>query len=465
MKKILLFLTTALMVFTSKSQDLSGDWYGALKIGANTLRLSLNFTKTDSGYTGKMISMDQGNSVLPMAWVKLDQNALSFKTTVANVEYAGTLSDKNIEGTFKQNGQAFPLNFGRDKIEKTVYKRPQEPKPPFPYISEDINFLNARDSIMLAGTLTMPSSGSDFPVVVLISGSGPQNRNEELMGHKPFLVLADHLTKNGIAVLRFDDRGVAASKGNFQKATSADFAKDVDAAVQYLKTRKEINAKKIGLIGHSEGGMIAPMLASQSKDVSYIVLLAGPGVSGKDIIILQQELIAKQAGTPENEIRENSDFTKTLLGIITSGKDEKTVSTELNEFLKTSYQKLPDSTRKKIGSESAFLMQFNSMSSPWMKFFLSYDPAIALEKLKIPVLALNGSKDLQVWPAQNLPAIEKALKKAGNKNYTIKELPNLNHLFQESGTGAPDEYEKNEQTMAPAVLDIISKWIKEQVRM
>ncbi|HEX5669392.1 MAG TPA: hypothetical protein VFX73_11345, partial [Chitinophagaceae bacterium] len=231
MKNLLPFLLMTLMVLTSRAQDLSGDWYGALKIGANTLRLSLNFSKTDTGYTGKMISLDQGNSVLPMAWVKLDQNDLSFKTTVANVEYSGKLKEGSIEGTFKQNGQPFPLNFGREKIEKTVLKRPQEPKPPFPYLSEDVSFLNARDSILLAGTLTLPSSGNNFPAVVLISGSGPQNRNEELLGHKPFLVLADHLTKNGIAVLRYDDRGVARSKGNFQTATSADFATDVSAAV------------------------------------------------------------------------------------------------------------------------------------------------------------------------------------------------------------------------------------------
>jgi fermentation-respiration switch protein FrsA (DUF1100 family) len=465
MKNLLFISLMSLVVLTSRAQDLSGDWYGALKIGANTLRLSLNFSKTDTGYTGKMISLDQGNSVLPMAWVKLDQNDLSFKTTVANVEYSGKLKEGSIEGTFKQNGQPFPLNFGREKIEKTVLKRPQEPKPPFPYLSEDVSFLNARDSILLAGTLTLPSSGNNFPAVVLISGSGPQNRNEELLGHKPFLVLADHLTKNGIAVLRYDDRGVARSKGNFQTATSADFATDVSAAVQYLKTRKEIDAEKIGLIGHSEGGMIAPMVAAQSKDISYIVLLAGTGVPGKDIILLQQELISKASGVSDADIATNTAFMKNLLNILSSGKDEQTTTAELNSFLKTSYQELPDSIKKQTGTESSFLMQFNNMNTPWMKYFLSYDPATALGKLKIPVLALNGSKDLQVWPAQNLPAIEKALKNAGNKKYTVKELPNLNHLFQESKTGSPTEYEKIETTIAPAVLDIVTEWIRTHARM
>jgi pimeloyl-ACP methyl ester carboxylesterase len=463
MKKILLSIPMAFIMIASFSQDVSGDWYSMLKIGATQLRLQMNLVKNDTGYTGKLISVDQGNSVIPMAWVKLSESNLSFKTSAAGIEYSGLVKDANINGTFKQNGREFPLSFGREKIEKTVYKRPQEPKPPFSYISEEVTFLNVRDSIYLAGTLTMPSSGQGFPVVVLISGSGPQNRDEELLGHKPFLVLADHLTKNGIAVLRYDDRGVGKSKGNFGKATSADFATDVSAAVQYLKTRKEIDGKKIGLIGHSEGGMIAPMVAADTKDIGFIVLLAGTGVPGKDIIILQQQLIAKAEGVvSEKDLAETAAFTEEIAKIVTSGKDEKTVSIEFIDFLKSTWQKLPDSSKKIYGTEAVFLMQSAQMNTPWMRFFMAYDPATVLEKIRIPVLALNGSKDLQVWPAQNLPAIEKALKKAGNKKYTVKELPGLNHLFQECITGAPSEYEKIEMTIAPGVLDEINRWIKER---
>lgn len=466
MKKILASLLFVLALVMSHAQELSGDWYSALKIGGTQLRLNLNLVKNDTGYSGKLVSIDQGNSVIPIAWVKLNGSSFSFKTSVAGIEYDGVVRETTIEGTFKQNGRPFPMTFGREKIEKLVYKRPQEPKPPFSYISEDITFLNSRDSIILAGTLTMPSSGSGFPVVVLISGSGPQNRDEELLGHKPFLVLADHLTKNGIAVLRYDDRGVNKSKGNFGKATSADFATDVDAAVQYLKTRKEIDAKKIGLIGHSEGGMIAPMVAARSKDIRFIVLMAGTGVPGKDIIILQQQLIAKAEGVySEKDMAESAAFTEEIAKIVTSGKDEKTVSKEFVDFLKASWQKFPDSTKKIYGTEAVFLMQSAQMNTPWMRFFLAYDPATALEKIRIPVLALNGSKDLQVWPGQNLPAIEKALKKAGNKKYTIKELPNLNHLFQECTTGAPSEYEKIETTIAAVVLDEITNWIRKQTQI
>jgi hypothetical protein len=287
-----------------------------------------------------------------------------------------------------------------------------------------------------------------------------------LLGNKPFLVLAHHLTKNGIALLRYDDRGVGRSKGSFGKATSADFATDVNAAVQYLKTRKEIDVKKIGLIGHSEGGMIAPMVAAESKDIGFIVLLAGTGVPGKDIIILQQQLIAKaEGGASEKDLAETAAFTEEIAKIVTSGKDEKTVSTEFIDFLKSTWQKLPDSSKQVYGTEAVFLMQSSQMNTPWMRYFLSYDPASALQKVRIPVLALNGSKDLQVWPTQNLPAIEKALKNAGNKKYTVKELPGLNHLFQECTTGAPSEYEKIEMTMAPGVLELVTTWIREQTKM
>ena len=466
MKKLFLSSLFALCAFLSNSQDLSGDWYGMLKVGGTSLRINMNLIKNDTGYSGKLVSMDQGNSVIPMAWVKIDQAVLSFKTTVAGIEYTGAVKERNIDGTFKQNGRPLPLIFGREKVEKIVLKRPQEPKPPYSYLAEDVTFLNSSDSINLSGTLTMPSSGTGFPVVVLISGSGPQNRDEELLGHKPFLVLADHLTKNGIAVLRYDDRGVGRSKGNFGKATSADFATDVNAAVQYLKTRKEIDVKKIGLIGHSEGGMIAPMVAAESKDIGFIVLLAGTGVPGKDIIILQQQLIAKaEGGASEKDLAETAAFTEEIAKIVTSGKDEKTVSTEFIDFLKSTWQKLPDSSKQVYGTEAVFLMQSAQMNTPWMRYFLSYDPASALQKIRIPVLALNGSKDLQVWPAQNLPAIEKALKKAGNKKYTVKELPGLNHLFQECTTGAPSEYEKIEMTMSPQVLELVTNWIREQNRM
>lgn len=461
MKKILTLSTAFLISFCAFAQSFSGQWYGMLKAGGSQFRITMDVTQTDAGYTGKLISVDQGNTQLPFEWFKTDGNNIHLKTTIANIEYKGTLKDETITGVFVQGGQAIPLNFTREKLEKFMPARPQEPKPPFPYKSEDITFTNARDNISLAGTLTMPSEGSGFPVVVLISGSGPQNRNEELMGHKPFLVLADHLTRNGIAVLRYDDRGVAQSKGDFATATSADFANDVEAAVAYLKTRKEFNPKKIGLIGHSEGGLIAPMVAARNKDVGFIVLMAGPGVPGKDVLLLQIELLNKAAGMPTSDIAKQVKQTRDAIDILSMQGDSAVMMSAYWAYAKRSYTELPDSVRKIVSAEQ-YAKQFSTMTTPWFRYFLSYDPATSLEKVKVPVLALNGTKDLQVWAPQNLPAIEKALKKGGNKKYVIKELPNLNHLFQEAGTGSSAEYSIIQQTLSPLLLNEITNFLKQK---
>jgi len=458
MKKII-FIALVLLSQHLVAQDFSGPWYSILKVSGMQLRISINLLKNDSSYTGTLTSVDQGNSPIPMKWVIVDKNNLRFKTAVSEIEYEGQLNDSTINGTFMQGGQKIPLTFSRKVQEKTIAKRPQEPKPPFPYASEDISFFNSRDSITLSGTLTLPSATGKFPVVVLITGSGPQNRNEELMGHKPFLVLADHLTRNGIAVLRYDDRGVAKSKGNFSTATSADFSNDVEAAVSYLKTRSDIDPTKIGLIGHSEGGLIAPMVAARDKDVSYIVLMAGPGVKGKDLLTLQIELQNKSMGLTGPELEKQMEVINGVLGILTMNGDSAVTGAAYRAYISNSYKQLPDSVRKQV-TEPQYNLQFARLNSTWMKYFLNYDPSIALEKVKIPVIAYNGSKDLQVWAPQNLPAIEKALKKAGNKKYTIRELPNLNHLFQECATGAASEYSEIEQTLSPTFLDDVTAWLK-----
>jgi len=457
MKKLLLIII--LLTQQVIAQDFSGQWHSILKVSGMQLRISIDLVKNDSVYSGKLISIDQGNSVLPMQWVKVNNNNLHFKTAVSDIEYDGNLNDSLISGTFVQGGQRLPLTFSRKVQEKTIAKRPQEPKPPFPYTAEDVSFFNSRDSIVLAGTLTLPSTSGKFPVVILITGSGPQNRNEELMGHKPFLVLADHLTRNGIAVLRYDDRGVAKSKGNFSTATSADFATDVDAAVAYLKTRQDIDPKKIGLIGHSEGGLIAPMVAARNSDVNYIVLMAGPGVPGKELLTLQVELQNKSLGMTGEEVTKQVDVIKGVLDIITMNGDSAVIGSAYRAYLSNSYKQLPDSVKKQV-TEVQYGLQFARLNSSWMKFFLTYDPAPTLASIKIPVLALNGSKDLQVWAPQNLPAIEKALKKAGNKKYTVKEMPDLNHLFQECKTGAASEYSEIEQTLSPLYLNEVTTWIK-----
>ena len=285
------------------------------------------------------------------------------------------------------------------------------------------------------------------------------------MGHKPFLVLADHLTKNGIAVLRFDDRGTFESKGEFKTATSADFATDVESAVLYLMTRKEINKKKIGLMGHSEGGIIAPMVAAKSKDVAFIVLLAGTGIPGDQLLLLQQELIGKASGISDEDLQKSKNISKVAFELVTKSVNTETLKTDLTAYLKQVMKSLPDSGKQAgMNTEETVNAQVTQLVTPWMEYFIKLNPAAALEKVRCPVLAINGDKDLQVPSKINLEAIKKALEKGGNKKVTTKELPNLNHLFQECTTGLPSEYAKIEQTFSPIALNELTKWIVEQVK-
>ncbi len=318
---------------------------------------------------------------------------------------------------------------------------------------------------MLAGTLTLPEKDGNFPAVILISGSGPQNRDEELMGHKPFLVLADHLTKKGIAVLRFDDRGTAESTGDFKTATSLDFAGDVESALKYLQTRKEINKNQIGLIGHSEGGIIAPMVAAESNDISFIVLLAGTGIRGDQLLLLQQELIGKASGASDTDLQKAKVINKGAFDIILKSNNIESLETELTNYIKQALIDNPESEKPAGMSDDDYVkLQVNQLTSPWMIYFIKYDPAPILEKVNCPVLAINGEKDLQVPAKVNLEAIENALEEGGNKNVTTKVLPNLNHLFQECETGSPGEYATIEQTFSPIALAEISNWILNQVK-
>jgi alpha/beta superfamily hydrolase len=324
-----------------------------------------------------------------------------------------------------------------------------------------VTFENTKANITLAGTLTLPTKVGKFPVVVLITGSGPQNRDEELMGHKPFLILADYLTRNGIAVLRYDDRGTFASKGNFAKSTTFDFATDVESAVNYLKTRPEIDQKHIGLIGHSEGGIIAPMVAVKSKDVSFIVLMAGTGVQGSELLIRQQEAIGKESGMKDEELKKNAEINREAYKIICNTTDSTKLKNDLTDFLQRKMKDFPASQMPKGMTADEFVKaQMAQLNTPWMLNFIRYNPEPMLEKVKCNVLAINGDKDLQVDSKINLPAIENALKQGGNKKVIIRELPGLNHLFQECKTGLPNEYAEIEQTMSPMALETMLKWIK-----
>jgi len=462
MKRLNILLTALMMVLSVSAQDITGEWNGMLKVGGMQMRLVFHITKSDAGFSATMDSPDQGAKGIPMNKATFENRELTVELDAARIKYTGILNDTGVVvGTFNQAGQSMPLNLSRKALEKVIVKRPQEPVKPYPYYSEDVTFENRRDNITLAGTLTLPKKEGKFPVVVLITGSGPQNRDEELMGHKPFLVLSDFLTRNGIAVLRYDDRGSFASKGNFAKATSADFATDVEAAVEYLTTRKDIDLKRIGLIGHSEGGIIAPMVASNRKDIRFIVLMAGTAIPGGELLLLQQELIGRGMGMKEEDLKKTAEINREAYNIITVNNDTSLMKTELKDFIKLKIKDVPGMDIPKDGNvDDIVKTQLTLLTSPWMLSFIKYNPALTLEKVKCPVLAINGSKDLQVPASVNLPAIENALKKGGNKNFRVKELTGLNHLFQECTTGLPGEYATIEQTMSPMALNEITNWIK-----
>ena len=458
----LIFATICLGVLAQDSATIKGDWSGVLDAGAAKLKLILHFTTNDDGtWRGTMDSPDQAANGLKLDTITVEGQTLKFVMHIIGASYEGRLNAGDITGKFTQSGMTFPLNFTRATAANTAPpKRPQTPQPPYPYNEEEVTFENTAANVKLAGTLTTPRTKAPFPVVVLITGSGPQNRNEELLGHHPFWVLSDHLTRSGIAVLRFDDRGVGKSTGKFSTATSADFASDVLAGVAYLKTRPEINPKKIGLVGHSEGGLIAPMCAVQSKDVAFIVMMAGTGVPGDEIIHAQTALLMRAEGIPETQIRENQKNQEKMFAIVKTEKDAAVAEKKLLELVATAVAAVPAAQKKTV--EATLTNQIKSYNSPWFRYFLTFDPRPTLRQVQVPVLALNGALDLQVPPKQNLPEIAKALKAGGNKKVQIVELPKLNHLFQTTQTGAFSEYAKIEETMSPAALTLISDWIGRQ---
>jgi pimeloyl-ACP methyl ester carboxylesterase len=465
---ISIVLILILKPFNAFTQDISGKWNGLLVAPNIELRLVINISKYDDGsISATMDSPDQNAKGMVFSTAAYDEDSgeIVLKIKAMLLSYSGKLIGDKIEGIFKQGNLNVPLNFSREEVQKTVLNRPQEPKEPFPYYSEEIRFPNTQAGISLAGTLTLPSKDGQHPVVVLITGSGAQDRNEEIAGHKPFLVIADYLTRQGIGVLRYDDRGFGKSTGNFASATSKDFATDVTSAVEYLKTRDDISKKNIGLIGHSEGGMIAPMVASDHPDdIAFIALLAGTGTTGAEIILAQQAIIARQMGVDEESIAESQSTNKTLFDIVIANENlsEEALISLLTEQLST---KISDNQYPSGVDKNDFIRdQVTPIASPWYRYFLKYNPADALANTKCPVFALNGEKDVQVPAKQNLTAIEKALNNGGNSNVTTKAYPTLNHLFQESNTGALSEYSKIEQTIAPIVLSDLANWIKQQLK-
>lgn len=433
--------------------DITGIWMGTVEIPTGAVRIVFKINKDAQGsFSATMDSPDQGATNIPVSKVSFENNKLILDVQLIRGSYEGTLKpDGTIDGQLKQSGASLPLALKRSD-EAPKVNRPQEPKKPYPYIEEEVTIQNPEANIKLAGTLTIPRSEKPCPAVILISGSGAEDRDETIFGHKPFWIIADYLTRKGIAVLRIDDRGIGGSTGNTANSTSEDFAGDVICEVNYLKTRKEIDSKKIGLIGHSEGGIIAPIAANKSGDVTFIVLLAGTGLNGEETLYLQNKLIFKSSGAPDEIITKQLKFLKEEFDVLKKETDEKVIEAKVRAIL-----------AEQVGNNKELIDKgLEQLLSPWFRFFLIYDPKPALKKLKCPVLALNGSLDLQVAPKENLAAIESALKEGGNKNYTVKELAGLNHLFQTAKTGNVSEYAQLEETISPQALKTIADWILKQ---
>jgi dienelactone hydrolase len=436
--------------------NIDGDWLGTLDTGMGTLRVVLHIANTEDGLSATMDSPDQNAKGIPVTSITRNGSSLKFEVKTIGGSYNGTISSDlaAFSGTWTQLGKSWPLALKRVKAASELERRrPQNPVKPYPYREEEVAYKNPDAGIELAATITIPPGKGPFPAVLLMSGSGPHDRDEILMGHKPFLVLADYLTRKGIVVLRADKRGVGKSGGDYSKAVMADFASDADAGVAYLKTRPEVDPHRIGLVGHSEGGVEAPMSAAHNHDVTFIVMMAGTGVPGDQLLPEQMRLIEQAAGKSPDEIEKDLVVQRDLLATVEKDKDDAVLEKDVREKLAG---KVPEA---QIG------MQVKAVSSPWFRGLLVYDPAPTLSQLTCPVLVLNGERDVQVPPEQNLPVIRKALEAGGNKNFEIDELPGLNHLFQTAKTGGIGEYSEIEETMSPVAMEKIASWILKQAAL
>ncbi len=471
MKKISFLICVLLVVHASQAQSIVGVWQGYLGVGGRQIRFVMHVSKTGNEYSSSFDSPDQNSFGLQGSKTVMEADSIIAEINIMKAGYRGLWNGKDsIQGNFKQGNFKTPLNMKR-MDEKDVPKppatpiRPQTPKAPLGYLSEEVIYKNADSSLQYGATFTKPIQGSNFPTVILISGSGTQDRDGSMFGHKPYGVLADLLTKQGIAVLRVDDRGAGKSSlgDNPAKLTSVDFAGDVNNSIQYLLSRPDVDKKKIGLIGHSEGGMIAPMVAVKNKQVAFIVLLAGPGQKGQEVWNFQMRRSLEMTNLSAADKAIADSLINNMNLAFGKSTDFDAVQTEMKEVYSNWKKAVPDSLEKKLfitSPQAAMLSMAQQYKAglAWLNYFLNYEPSTNLEKLKIPVLALNGTYDIQVTCDENLSAIEAALKKGKNKKYEVHALPNLNHLFQTAKTKV-QSYNSIDETFSPEAANLVGAWI------
>ena len=456
LRRFAILLAVALLAPGVLAQDrpgVAGTWQDTLQVQGMQLRLVFHIEQNGDSLTATMDSPDQGATGIPANRVRATRDSLTIAVASIGGRFDGAIraNGTQIEGAWSQGGRSFPLTLEQvsEGTEVEPPERPQEPEPPYPYTSTDVTFRNVQDGVTLAGTLTLPKGEGPHPGVVLVSGSGAQNRNAEVMGHKLLLVLADHLTRQGVAVLRFDERGVGASTGSMEEATTKDLARDVEAGVALLANRPEVDTDRIGVYGHSEGGWIAPMVANRFEEVDFLVLVAPAGVPGSEIVVEQTVRMAEAQGADPAALDSIRSFRSRLMEAITPEADSATIARRLQRIVQNAG-----------GSSSTAQSLVQGYTSPWFRYFATYDPAPMYRSVDVPVLALFGSKDLQVPPAQNLEPVRSALQASDSPDVTVKELEGLNHLMQPADTGLPGEYRQIETTMAPEAMEAIAEWVR-----
>jgi uncharacterized protein len=439
-------------------QDVVGSWMGVLHVADLELRIAFTIQVDQAGsLTAEWHSVDEAVYDIPVVDIQYDGQRLTLDLDVATAIFEGRLVSGRVsfqlDGLWRQGAQAFPLKLKPvEEIPRPI--RPQEPRPPFPYMAYEVAFDNVQAGVQLAGTLTMPPGPGPFPAVITISGSGSQDRNSTFFEHKPFWVLADYLTRVGIAVLRYDDRGVGGSTNAETEATTADLAGDVGAAVSFLVNHPGIDPNRIGLIGHSEGGIIAPMVATEIENIALIALLGGAALPGAQILLDQNEDILRAQGGAEPNIEIRLTYLHRVFQILENYPDDVMAQKEIKEAFIQIHG--PGTSSEELDNEAA------AWISPWMRFFVLYDPGPTLGQVGCPILALYGGLDIQVEAKQNLSAMEAILEQAGHPDYLIQELPDLNHLFQTAQTGVLEEYAQIEETFSPVALNLIGTWISER---
>lgn len=451
--------------FAQVDRKIVGTWMGEIVSGSQSFRMVLHLKDDGGTLSCTLDSPDQGALGLPVKGATFANGLLKVDASNLSAAYEGKLlaGDSTVAGRWMQDGVAFPLNLS--KQEKAVkLNRPQEPVAPFPYTVQQLTVDNAAGGAALSATLTIPKGAGTFAAVVLLSDTGPHNRDAEVMGHKPFWVMADFLARNGIASIRFDERGVGKSTGNFKAATTNDFASDALAAFRVLYANPKVNKKKVGLLGHGEGAVVAAMVAGAEPKAAFVTLLSGMGIVGEDILLKQARAIARASGMAESAAAEAEELNREMYSIVKTEPDNSQAITQLTDMAWTVANGQPSLSREERSAVVDNISKsFATLLLPWYRGFLVLNPATYLAKVRVPVLALSGAMDLEVSADENLKAIEAALREGGNATFKVLKIDDLNHLLQHCKTGLPNEYGVIEETISPDVLRLVKDWIKNEV--